>query len=209
MSSTAQALTVELPASTLYVSGTVNGVAVTWTNTAGNIWETVADRAADDIYHVSLTIIDEHGQASAAEITLYYGVLNLITDRSEADVANGSDKGYYNATDLARVEAAVDYVANRLRSLGYAVEVSPKKEWVMKDIPTVSQMARYLHNITTLRATLPVLSATPEAPADMEGLTWSEANNIEQILKDIDHLVTNMTAAWLCSGEIYSGEDCP
>ena len=40
-----QKLTTTLPADTLYVSGTVNGVSTTWTNTAGQTWETVAERS--------------------------------------------------------------------------------------------------------------------------------------------------------------------
>lgn len=35
-------LSVSLPSDALYVSGTVNDVAVTWTNTEGNTWEAVA-----------------------------------------------------------------------------------------------------------------------------------------------------------------------
>lgn len=201
-----QTLSVTLPASTLYVSGTVNDVAVTWTNTEGNTWEAVADRAADDIYHVALTIIDENGQTSQAEITLYYGILNLITDRTAADVANRTDKGFYNATDLNRVESAVEYVAGRLQSFGNAVEVYPKKDWTTKDAPAVSAMKRYLNDVAALRAVLAVLPTTPEVPPDMDGLTYTEANNIEQILKDIDLLITNMTAAWFYSGDLYSGE---
>ena len=35
-------LSVSLPSDALYVSGTVNDVAVTWTHTEGNTWEAVA-----------------------------------------------------------------------------------------------------------------------------------------------------------------------
>ena len=59
-----QALRVTLPAGALYVSGTVNSVAVTWTNTEGNAWEAVAERSADDVYRVELTVINGAGAAS-------------------------------------------------------------------------------------------------------------------------------------------------
>ena len=71
-------LSVSLPSDALYVSGTVNDVAVTWTNTEGNTWEAVAARADDDVYRVSLTIINSLGTATTTSMTLYYG-LHLIT----------------------------------------------------------------------------------------------------------------------------------
>ena len=201
-----QTISVTLPSSTLYVSGTVNDVAVTWTNTEGNTWEAVADRAADDVYRVALTMVPSSGAASTAELTLYYGVLNLITDRTQADVIHGTDKGYYNASDLNRVGSAVEYVAGRFASYGYSVGVSPRKDWAMGDIPREADMAKYLAEVEQLRSLVCVLPTTPETPGDMEGLTYAEANNIEQILKDADSLLTNMAAAWYYSGEIYAGE---
>lgn len=75
-----QTLSVSLAAGTLYVSGTVNGVAKTWTNTDGNIWETTAERAEDDIYRIELTMIGSSGTTSTASLTLYYGILQLITE---------------------------------------------------------------------------------------------------------------------------------
>ena len=97
-------------------------------------------------------------------------------------------------------------MAERLRGAGYSVPVSPKTDWSMADVPTSSQMIRYLDDVATVRCVLSTLPTTPEVPADMEGLTVQEANDIEQILKDIDHLITNMTAAWFYSGELYAGE---
>ena len=78
-----QTISAALPASTVYVSGTVNDVSVVWTNTGGEIWETMADRAADDIYHVELSIVSSTGASTTASFTLYYGLLNLITDRTQ------------------------------------------------------------------------------------------------------------------------------
>lgn len=142
-------LSVSLPSDALYVSGTVNDVAVTWTNTEGNTWEAVAARADDDVYRVSLTIINSLGTATTTSMTLYYG-LHLITDRTSADVSRAayldgkwvggewrgtaaelaewmSDlRGAYNASDLNRVGAAVNYVAGRLESCGYRRTCRPR-----------------------------------------------------------------------------------
>ena len=231
-----QTLSVALPSSTLYVSGTVNGVSTIWTLRENNIWDTVADRAEDDTYLIDLTAISSSGQSTHAVFTLYYGLLQLITDRTQADVDrvlylsslfysdpetgalyfagteeeldewNAGLKGTYNASDLNRVGCAINYIANRLDNQGYSVKVSPKITWQESDIPTESDMEAYLADVQTIRSVLPVPSSTPPVPEDMDGLTYIEANNIEQILLDVDALVTEMINAYFCSDEISCGE---
>lgn len=221
-----QTISATLPSGTLYVSGTVNGVDKTWTNTTGSVWETTADRAADDTYYVELTLISSTGTTTTQSLTLYYGVLHLITDRTKADTdraaylnAKGWDnmteaeknewqsglKGAYNASDLNRVGAAMVYIMGRFNGVGYSVAVNPRQNWVAEDIPTQAEMTAYLLDVSVLRSIL-AKATTPAVPDDMERLTWTEANNIEKILLDIDELLTNMAAAWYHSGEIYSGE---
>lgn len=149
----------------------------------------------------------ESGETSLSYVNLTNDpVLYLVTDRFASDVFNQNEKGTYNATDLNRVGVAVEYVASRMRNYGNSVAISPKKDWTAQDTPTEAQMQRYLADVAALRAVLAVLPTTPEVPPDMDGLTYTEANNIEQILKDIDILITNMTAAWFYSGDLYSGE---
>jgi hypothetical protein len=222
-----QTISASLPASTIYVSGTVNDVSVVWTNTEGEVWEAVADRAEDDIYVVILNIVSGSGQSSTTSFTLYYGLLNLITDRTQADVDyvvrlstkswnNMSEeektdwesglKGAYNASDLNRVGNAVVYVAGRLTKAGYLVPVSPKIDWTASDIPKESDMRTYLSDVDILRNALTVLPGTPEVPEDMERLTYKEANDIERILLAVDGLITKMINSYFYSNEIFCGE---
>lgn len=201
----AQVLSVSLPSEIIYVSGTVNGTAYTWTLIEG-AWTATVERAADDTYAVALTAVTAAGVSTNYALTLYYGLLNLITDRTRADVENETDKGFYNASDLNRVGAAVQYVAERFAAQGYAVAVSPKKDWLASDIPTASELETYRQNIATLRGQIAVMPTTPEAPDSMAGLTYTEANNIEQILLDLDTLLTNAALAWYQSGELFAGE---
>lgn len=221
-------LTATLPSDTLYVSGTVNGVSTTWTNTIGQTWETVAERSEMDVYVVELTIINSVGTAVETQFTLYYG-LHLITDRTRLDVLyveklaeklkkgtattedlaewnSASLKGSYNASDLNRVGAAMQYVADRLNSFGYAVVISPKVDWMETDSPAVSDMRLYLSNLAVLRSQFAVMRSTPQIPADMERLTYTEANNIEKILEDIEFLLANTAKGWFYSGDVFSGE---
>lgn len=222
-----QRLAVTLSEDTVYVYGTVNGEATTWTQTGADSWETTAPRTANDVYDVQLQVYKESGKYYTTEFRLYYGVMSLIFDRTQADVDrvdylssrrwddltdtekaewNGALKGAYNAADLNRVGNAVQYVANRLNSAGCAVDVSPKLDWVIKDIPTIDQMAKYLDEVGTIRSAIAVLPDTPPLPENMGYLTYIEANNIERILWDVNLLINNMIAAWYYSGEIYSGE---
>lgn len=200
-----QVLSVSLPSEIIYVSGTVNGTAYTWTLIEG-AWTATVERAADDTYAVAITAVTAAGTSTNFELTLYYGLLTLITDRTAEDVANKTEKGFYNASDLNRVGAAVQYVAERFAAQGYAVTVSPKKDWLASDIPTASELETYRQNIATLRALLAVMPTTPEAPDSMAGLTYTEANSIERILLDLDTLLTNAALAWYQSGELYAGE---
>lgn len=201
----AQVLSVSLPSEIIYVSGTVNGTAYTWTLIKG-AWTATVERAADDTYAVALTAVTAAGVSTNYTLTLYYGLLSLITDRTRADVENETDKGFYNATDLNRVGAAVEYIAGRFTALGYACPVTVKKDWLTTDAPTASQMEAYRQNIVTLRGQITVMQSTPNAPASMAGLDYVKANDIEQILLDLDALIDNLIKSWYFSGEVYAGE---
>lgn len=200
-----QILSVTLPFEIIYVTGTVNKTAYTWTLIEG-AWTATVDRAEDDTYHVALTAVNAAGTSSNFELTLYYGLLTLITDRTAMDVAQKTTKSFYNATDLNRVGAAVEYVAGRFQALGYDCQVSVKKGWSDSDTPTASQMETYRQNIATLRRQIAVMQSTPETPETIRQLNYIRANNIEQILMDLDQLITNIHKSWYFSGEIYAGE---
>lgn len=158
-----------------------------------------------------------------------FDITTLITDRTRADVerrntlaeriAKGTAtaaelaewntaalKGAYNYTDLNRVGDAIQYVADRLNSYGCAVSVAPKRDWEESDIPTSKQMVQYLADLAKLRNAITLTADVPPVPGSMVKLTHEEANNIEQILKSVDLMLTLAAQAWVYSGEVYSGE---
>ena len=151
----------------------------------------ITDRVQDDVDRVSQL---------AARVSA-----GTATETEKTEWASGL-KGAYNASDLNRVGASVAYVAGRLNGYGYAVTVNPKQDWTGSDIPTAGQMAAYLRDVDALRGAIAVMASTPPTPDSANNLTWQEANNIEQILLDVDELLTRMAAAWFYSGEIYAGE---
>lgn len=130
----------------------------------------------------------------------------LITDRTEVDVAQKTAKGHYNATDLNRVERAVQELAGRLNVAGHNLAITVKINWAITDIPTLADMERYRNNIATIRTALAMLSSTPQTPNTMRNLTWQQANDIEKILHDVEDSLNRMELSFMYSGEIYAGE---
>ena len=200
-----QTVRVPLASNALYVSGTVNGVDRIWTREEGNMWSATADRATDGVYRVALSIIYGDGKTTSDSVTLYYGLV-LVTDRTQLDVANGTEKGYYNDSDLNRVGAAMVYLRDKFNDNGYDVDITPYTAWKQADIPTPEDMTLYLGCVGVLRGVLPLPDGTPETPRTMENLTYVTANDIEKILETIDDVLTkSITFVWY-SGDIYSGE---
>ena len=212
------------------VDGVVNGesyaFALTGSIDGSGIWTAAVSRAKDDIYRVSITATNHHGVSSRLDTVVYYG-LHLVTDRTQFDVdrvnvlakkgwANMTEaersewsaglKGAYNCTDLNRVQSAVRYLQDRFANVGYSVDVSDAKTWTLQDVPTQSELSNYLADVRAIRGVLTLFRDTPEAPDTMVGFTYSKANHIEQILLDVDTLLTNMIAGFVYSGDIYGGE---
>lgn len=154
-------------------------------------------------------------------------MLELITDRTQQDVARlkvlaqkgfanmtqsersewlAPSKGAYNYTDLNRVEDAVAYLSQRLNEYGYNVSIEPVRTWMASDVPTLGEMTRYLKNVRTIREAFVTLSTTPAVPNEMSGFSPADANAIEQILTDVDQLLSNTVASFTMSGERYGGE---
>lgn len=151
----------------------------------------------------------------------------LITDRTAADVSRvsalaakgwdsltaaeqaewlGEMKGRYTATDLNRVGAALAALSARLCEAGYAAEVTARTDWTAADALRPADGAAILDALSTIRSQLAMLSTTPEVPETLAGLTYTVANDIEQILLDVDWLIGNMQDAWYYAGEVFAGE---
>ena len=125
--------------------------------------------------------------------------LGTITTAEVEEYLSGM-KGAYNATDLNRVGEVIEYIAERLKSAGYGFGLTVKKDWQISDVITVENTAYYLDAINTLRRWFVARKDTPDTPADLSGLTYTEANNIEKILFDIDELITKMIEQQYYSG---------
>ena len=87
---------------------------------------------------------------------------NLIFDRTQNDVENGTSKGYYNYTDLNRVETWCEYLADLLNSYSYPVSISIKKNWNMSDLPNVNDMERIRCNVNVIKTAFYSYTDIPE-----------------------------------------------
>lgn len=177
-------------------------------------------------YTYTVSAYNMRGESDATMLLVHTSELKLITNRNDADISRVSAirakgslmtadelqewlngmKGSYNASDLNRVEAAVQYIANRFSVAGIKVDVITRTDWMITDFPTPKEMKRYLDNVKYLRGILTLASDAPQVPDNMDKLTYEEANNIERILIAIDELLTNISLAWYYSNEIYAGE---
>jgi len=170
---------------------------------------------------------------------LTQGFTSLSTEE-QTEYMSGM-RGAYNYSDLNRVGNAVKYLAERFVTLpieleeyrrqvgvGYAeyfdvpydfndVNVEPKVDWTVRDVPTSSQIATYLGNLTNLRGIIALPSDTPAVPNTLDNLTYEVANDIEKLLKIIDtellkieedlySKINRAVAAFVYSGMVYSGE---
>ena len=212
------------------VDGVVNGESYSFALTGSvddmSVWSATVTRADDDVYRVSITATNVMGTSSQFSTIIYYG-LHLINDRTQLDVDrvnvlakkgwenmtaeersewNSGLKGAYNCTDLNRVQSAVRYLQGRFASVGYSVELSDPKTWTLQDVPTLAELAEYLADVRAIRGVLVLLKTTPDVPDTMVGLTYIKANQIEQILLDVDMLLSNMIAGFVYSGDIFGGE---
>lgn len=213
------------------VDGVVNGERYSFALTGSigdmHIWTADVPKSEDGIYRVTVYVICGNQRcADQYSTVLYYG-LHLVTDRTQFDVdrvnalaAKGwakmttserdewsaGLKGAYNATDFNRVQSAARYIKDRLEGCGYNVSLSEQRTWTQQDTPTMADLRRYLDDIASIRSVFTLLKTTPAVPGSMNQFTYIKANAIEQILKDVDTLLSNMIASFVYSGDFFGGE---
>ena len=177
---------------------------------------------------------------TAADVERVKNLQNRIESgkATEAEISEWLDGliGTYNAWDMNRVESAVDYLQTYLNGVQAALDayraermvasddfwVAPwdaislitKKGWVLEDIPSESDLARYLSNVDAVTNALSIAKQLPET---MERLDYIGANEIERVLRaeydagvayetNAKWLIDNTRAAFIYSGEFYGGE---
>lgn len=111
-----------------------------------------------------------------------------MTDAQKAEYTGFAAKGAYNYTDLNRVETAVAELATI-----FGLTLTTKTDWGLWDIPTPSEMERYLSNVVAIRDACLEGVTFPTLPESMNGLTYEGANNIENVLELAYQYITGDT----------------
>lgn len=129
---------------------------------------------------------------------------NWITDRTSADVSNGTDKGHYNYEDLNRVSEACYELKELMAGVGFSADFDLSREWEMKDYPTKEATQAYLDNVYKVINSFYSYQQY-DLPEDMTAFTYTQANDIEKALSDIERLVAAIKTVFIKSGTLQAG----
>lgn len=121
----------------------------------------------------------------------------LITDRTAADIGVTA-KGFYNTSDIARINSYISYLSDEL-GLGLTVN-----NVALGQKLTRAQMQDIIDNINAIRAAWYVASDTPNTP---QPFNWGyqKANDIEKILSVLDEFYQSVQIDKLYSGTFRAG----
>lgn len=122
----------------------------------------------------------------------------LITDRIAQDVTTGTKKGFYNVSDIQRINSYIQYLSDVLGLNLTVTDVS------LGQALTRTQMQSIIDNVNAIRAVWYVASDTPITPI---AVNWDyvKANNIEKILKVLDEFYQSVQIDKLYSGTFRAG----
>ena len=73
-----------------------------------------------------------------------------ITDRTAADVANRTARGFLNAADFNRIEGNISWLADELVRFNIFAGITSVVSWNQTKLPTIADLQRIRNNIVTL-----------------------------------------------------------
>lgn len=121
----------------------------------------------------------------------------LIYDRTLQDVQNKTVKGYYNRSNIIRINSYIRYISEAL-NLGLTV-VDP----VLGE-PVTDYLTSAINNINTIRAVWYVAEDTPNTPTPF-AWNYSKANDIEKIIQAFYDFIISVDNDKLYSGTFRAG----
>ena len=123
---------------------------------------------------------------------------SLIIDRTAQDVATRTEKGFYNVSDVQRVNSYIQYLSDVLGLNLTVTDVS------LGQALTRAQIDAILSNINAIRAAWYVADDTPQTPI---AVNWDyvKANNIEKILFALDEFYQSSQIDKIYSGTFRAG----
>lgn len=124
----------------------------------------------------------------------------LIFDRTLQDIQQGAVtyKGYYNVSDIERVNSYIEYLATEL-SLSL-----PKVNITFGQALTKGILGTIINNVNELRKAWYVADDTPATPIP-SGWDFNKANAIEKILQHLYDFMVSSKTDNLYSGTFVAG----
>lgn len=122
----------------------------------------------------------------------------LITDRTAQDVAQRTQKGFYNVSDVKRINSYIEYLSDAL-GLNLSVE-----DVSLGQALTRAQMDDIISNINAIRAAWYVSHETPPTPIAVNW-DWQKANDLEKILFSLNEFWRSKLRDKIYSGTFRAG----
>lgn len=132
----------------------------------------------------------------------------LITDRTLSDVQMNNAKGNYNVSDFERIKEWQIYLKDLLDEYGYHSEPLVIHEtWTTTDLPRQQDIDDIKDNLQKLKDVYYVLQSTPNIPSkERNFVTYSDANDIEKIMSDMEIVINRMLAQIKYAKNFYAGQ---
>ena len=122
-----------------------------------------------------------------------------INDVKQVENRINNPKGALSHTMLNRIEKNSQYLASLLNSYNYKVDIKVKTDWVREDYFRPSDLDRIKENMK-LKAAYVALPTTPSLVLGKKTISHVDANNMEQIEQDLEHLIRCMTQNFIYCG---------
>lgn len=113
------------------------------------------------------------------------------------------ERGTITYNTLNRIENKQAELRDVLNVAGYYISFE-SKIWTFQDIFNKTEFERILNNETKLRTAFSLFQETPNVPG--VSFLFSDINDIEKILVDIEALIQNTAKSFTYAGEIFAGE---
>lgn len=122
----------------------------------------------------------------------------LITDRTSQDVATRTQKGFYNVSDITRINSYIEYLSDVLDLNLTVIDVT------LGQALTRAEMDSIISNINAIRVAWYVAKDTPQTP---QAFNWNftKANNLEKILYSLDEFYQSVSIDKIYSGTFRAG----
>ncbi len=151
------------------------------------------------------TLVTDRTQADVnyAE-SLYKKLWGDLTEQEQADFTAGL-KGSYKASDINRVGTALITIRDRLRTHGIDVPADVREDYAADEVLDKAAMDAYIKSANAVHDA--VENSAPQPPAEIDGLDWDGANNIERAIIAVDDVLESREVGWIyADAELYAGD---